>query len=179
MGRNINYELFQRHPGNPILSVEDWPYRANSVFNAAAAEVKGKILLLARVEDFRGISHLTVARSDDGIRDWQIDDEPTLMPEPEKHPEEIWGIEDPRITWIEEMNQWAICYTAYSKSGPLVSLALTTDFVSFERLGPVMPPEDKDAALFPFKISGRWAMLHRPVCRSRSEEHTSELQSRL
>jgi predicted GH43/DUF377 family glycosyl hydrolase len=166
MGRNINYELFKRHPDNPILSVEDWPYRANSVFNAAVAEVDGKVLLLARVEDYRGISHLTAARSDNGIDDWQIDDGPTLMPEPEKYPEEIWGIEDPRITWIEEMNKWAICYTAYSKGGPLVSLAMTKDFMSFERLGPVMPPEDKDAALFPVKFGGRWAMIHRPVPRS-------------
>ena len=163
MSRNSDNELFQRYPDNPILSVEDWPYKANSVFNAAAAEVKNKVLLLARVEDFRGISHLTVARSDDGINDWQIDDKPTLMPEPEQHPEEIWGIEDPRITWIEEMSRWAICYTAYSKGGPLVAIAMTKNFVSFERLGPVMTPEDKDAALFPVKFDNRWAMIHRPV----------------
>jgi predicted GH43/DUF377 family glycosyl hydrolase len=30
------------------------------------------------------------------------------------------------------------------------------------RLGPVMPPEDKDAALFPRRFDGRWAMIHRP-----------------
>ncbi|MFH1716782.1 MAG: glycosidase [Planctomycetota bacterium] len=155
--------LFQRYTHNPILSVRDWPYRANSVFNAAAVEVDGKIILLARVEDFRGMSHLTAARSDDGINGWQIDNEPTFKPEPETHPEEIWGIEDPRITWIEEMKKWAVCYTAYSKSGPLVSMALTSDFKSFERLGPVMPPEDKDAALFPVRFNGLWAMLHRPV----------------
>lgn len=68
MSRNLNHELFERHPDNPILSVSDWPYRANSVFNAAAAELDGKTILLARVEDFRGISHLTAARSDDGMQ---------------------------------------------------------------------------------------------------------------
>ena len=164
--QKLNDELFRRHSGNPILSVRDWPYKANSVFNAAAAEVDGGILLLARVEDFRGISHLTAARSTNGITDWRIDAAPTLRPEPDKHPEELWGIEDPRITWIEELQQWAICYTAYSKGGPLVSMALTSDFRSFERLGPVMPPEDKDAALFPVKFNGLWAMLHRPVPKS-------------
>jgi beta-1,4-mannooligosaccharide/beta-1,4-mannosyl-N-acetylglucosamine phosphorylase len=166
MKQNTGYELFQRHPDNPILTVSNWPYRANSVFNAAAAHVDGKILLLARVEDFRGISHLTVARSEDGITNWQIDSAPTLKPEPEKYPEEIWGIEDPRITWIEDMGKWAICYTAYSRGGPLVSMALTSNFRTFRRLGPVMPPEDKDAALFPVKFNGLWAMLHRPVSRS-------------
>lgn len=164
--RNSSDELFQRHPDNPILSVEDWPYKANSVFNAAAAEVDGEILLLTRVEDFRGISHLTAARSEDGISDWRIDAAPTLRPQSDKYPEELWGIEDPRITWIDEMNQWGICYTAFSKGGPLVSMALTSDFKSFERLGPVMPPEDKDAALFPVKFNGLWAMLHRPVPKS-------------
>jgi len=166
MKQNTGYELFQRHPDNPILTVSSWPYRANSVFNAAAAEVNGKILLLARVEDYRGISHLTAARSEDGITNWQIDSAPTLKPEPEKYPEELWGIEDPRITRIEDMGKWAICYTAYSKGGPLVSLALTSNFKTFRRLGPVMPPEDKDAALFPVKFNGLWAMLHRPVPRS-------------
>jgi predicted GH43/DUF377 family glycosyl hydrolase len=166
MEKNAGYELFQRYPGNPILTVSDWPYRANSVFNAAAVEIDGSILLLARVEDFRGISHLTAARSEDGISNWQIDAAPTLRPEPEKYPEELWGIEDPRITWIDQMGEWAICYTAYSKGGPLVSLAMTSNFKSFKRLGPVMPPEDKDAALFPVRFNGLWAMLHRPVPRS-------------
>ncbi|MBN1804440.1 MAG: hypothetical protein JW837_04255 [Sedimentisphaerales bacterium] len=159
-------ELFRRYPGNPILSVEDWPYKANSVFNAAAVEVDGKTVLLARVEDFRGMSHLTVAKSDDGINNWQIEKKPSLKPEHKKYPEELWGIEDPRITRLEELNKWAICYTAYSKGGPLVSLAMTSDFKSFEKMGPVMPPEDKDAALFPVKFNGLWAMLHRPVPRS-------------
>lgn len=166
MGKTTSHELFQRDPGNPILSVEDWPYKANSVFNAAATQINAKTLLLVRVEDFRGISHLTAAVSNDGVSSWQIDDKPSLLPEPEKYPEEIWGIEDPRITWLEEYRQWVIAYTAYSQGGPLVSLATTTDFKNFTRLGPVMPPEDKDAALFPVRFNGRWAMLHRPVAKS-------------
>lgn len=163
MGKTHYKELFTRHPNNPILSVSDWPYKANSVFNAAAARFDGSTLLLVRVEDYRGISHLTVAKSKDGISDWQIDSEPALKPDPAQHPEEIWGIEDPRITWLDSIGRWAITYTAYSKGGPLVSLAVTEDFKTFERLGPVMPPEDKDAALFPVKFKDRWAMLHRPV----------------
>jgi predicted GH43/DUF377 family glycosyl hydrolase len=43
-----------------------------------------------------------------------------------------------------------------------VSLARTRDFKTFERLGPVMPPEDKDAAVFPVRFKGRWALVHRP-----------------
>jgi predicted GH43/DUF377 family glycosyl hydrolase len=39
---------------------------------------------------------------------------------------------------------------------------MSRDFRSVHRLGPVMPPEDKDAALFPRRVGGRWAMVHRP-----------------
>jgi predicted GH43/DUF377 family glycosyl hydrolase len=156
-------ELFARHPANPILTARDLPYPANTVFNAGATLIDGETLLLMRVEDRRGHSHLTVARSKDGISDWQIDPQPSFTADPDRYPEEIWGVEDPRITWLEEPGHYAIAYTAFSVGGPLVSLATTSDFKKFQRLGPVMPPEDKDAALFPVKFNGRWAMLHRPV----------------
>jgi len=166
MEKARGHRLLERHPDNPILSVEDWPYDANSVFNAGVAMVNGETLLLVRVEDFRGISHFTTARSKDGIGNWRIEAKPSLFPDPKSHPEEIWGIEDPRISWLEPLRKWVICYTAYSSGGPLVSLATTEDFKSFERLGPVMPPEDKDAALFPVQFNGLWTMLHRPVPKS-------------
>lgn len=156
-------ELFKRYPNNPIVKASDMPYLANSVFNAGATLIGDETLLLMRVEDRRGISHLTVARSKDGITNWKIDPHPTLMPDPQNYPEEVWGIEDPRITYIEELKLWAILYTSYSKAGPLVSLAVTSDFKNFQRKGAVMPPEDKDAALFPERFNGRWAMLHRPA----------------
>lgn len=136
------------------------------MFNPGATNFRGKVLLFARVEDRRGFSHLTKAISEDGVGNWQIDDTPTLEPEPDKHPEELWGIEDPRISWLGELGRWSITYTAYSHGGPLVAMALTDDFISFERLGPVMPPEDKDAALFPRRINCKWALIHRPIVTS-------------
>ena len=39
----------------------------------------------------------------------------------------------------------------------------TKDFRSFERYGVIMQPEDKDAALLPRRIGGRWALIHRPM----------------
>jgi len=156
--------LFQRHPRNPILTAKDWPYSINSVFNAGATLLPdGTTLLLCRVEDRRGHSHLCVARSKNGVDHWEIDPEPTLLPDPNKHPEELWGIEDPRITYVAELNSYVIAYTSYSRGGPGVSLALTRDFRSFERLGVVMPPHDKDAALLPRRINGLWALIHRPT----------------
>jgi len=156
--------LFTRYTKNPILTRDDWPYPVNSVMNAGAVQLEsGDVLLLCRVEDRRGMSHLCAARSSNGVDGWRIDAEPTLMPSPRQHPEEIWGIEDPRITYVPELEQYAIAYTSFARGGPGVSLALTKDFKTFERFGVIMPPEDKDAALLPRKIAGRWAMIHRPV----------------
>ncbi|HEX6273192.1 MAG TPA: hypothetical protein VFZ53_09135 [Polyangiaceae bacterium] len=163
MGKASPRELFQRHPENPILTARDLPYTANAVFNAGAVIVDGETILLLRVEDRRGFSHLTVARSADGMSGWRIDSEPTFPARPDTHPEEAWGIEDPRITYVEEQKRWYVAYTAYSRGGPLVSLAWTDDWKTFNRLGPVMAPEDKDAALFPRRFDGRWVLIHRPV----------------
>src|SRR3979411_2068607 len=59
--------LFRRHPGNPLLSAADWPYAAHSVFNPGATQLSsGETLLLVRVEDRRGMSHLTAARRKEG-----------------------------------------------------------------------------------------------------------------
>ncbi len=162
MTRPDDVQVLQRSDANPILTAADVPYPANSVFNPGAARVEDETVLLLRVEDLRGISQLHVARSTDGVRDWRFDPEPLLRSDVEHYPEEIWGCEDPRLTFLPEREEWAIAYTAYSRRGPLVSLAVTRDFRSVRRLGPVMPPEDKDAALFPRRFDGRWAMIHRP-----------------
>ncbi|HLF26693.1 MAG TPA: glycosidase [Anaerolineae bacterium] len=156
--------LFQRHPGNPILTAADWPYPVHSVFNPGATTLAdGTTLLLCRAEDRRGHSHLCAARSKNGIDQWEIDPQPTLMPDPQNFPEELWGIEDPRITFVPELGKYVVVYTSYSRGGPGVSVALTVDFRTFERLGVIMSPEDKDAALFPRRIRGSWVLIHRPV----------------
>jgi len=163
-GTNHDEGLLHRYSSNPILTSKDWPYAINSVFNAGATRLEdGSTLLLCRVEDRRGISHLCAARSANGVDGWQIDAVPTLMPNPEEYPEELWGIEDPRVTYVPELRQYAVVYTSYSRGGPGVSLALTKDFHTFERYGVIMSPDDKDAALLPHKIGGYWALIHRPM----------------
>jgi len=156
--------LFHRHAQNPILCSADWPYPAHTVFNAGATRLQdGTTLLLCRVEDRRGHSHLCAARSANGVDAWTIDATPTFPPDPIDHPEELWGVEDPRITYVDELKKYVVAYTAYSRGGPGVALALTDDFRTFERYGLVMQPDDKDAALLPRRIDGRFALIHRPV----------------
>ncbi|MGA2296454.1 MAG: glycosidase [FCB group bacterium] len=162
-------ELFKRSNLNPILTSANWTYPINSVFNPGATLLQdGTTLLLCRVEDRNGQSHLCAARSANGMDGWIIDPEPTLMADPENFPEEVWGIEDPRITYIPELCKYAVVYTAYTRDGPGVALAFTEDFHKFERYGIIMPPEDKDAALLPHRIGEYWALIHRPVSSPRA-----------
>jgi predicted GH43/DUF377 family glycosyl hydrolase len=154
-------ELFRRHPSNPILTAGDWGYPVNAVFNPAAAALDGGTVLLARVEDRRGISHLTVARSANGVDGWAIETEPLLAPADGVATEQ-WGFEDPRVVWVAELGRWVITCTAYGPAGPAVYLATTEDFTTVERHGIVMHPDDKNAALLPHRVDGRWVLLHRP-----------------
>lgn len=160
-----NYRnIFIRYTGNPIITPDNLPYPANSVFNPGAVTFKDQTLLLMRVEDLRGFSHLTRATSTDGFTGWVIDNHPTLEPDP-SYQEEQFGLEDPRIVFLEDLGKYAITYVSFSRGGPVVSVALTEDFSTFDRLGCIMPPEDKDASLFPRKVKGRYVLIHRPIIR--------------
>ncbi len=158
-------ELFIREKSNPIITSENMPYDVNTVFNPGVAEYDGQIVLLLRVEDLQGQSHLTVARSKNGVDNWQIETKPLIFPQPdtEEYAYEQFGCEDARITYIPEKDEYFICYTAYSPVGPGVATAVTKDFASVKKFGLTFPPNNKDAAIFPRKFNDKWVMLHRPV----------------
>jgi predicted GH43/DUF377 family glycosyl hydrolase len=151
--------LFQRHPANPLLTVQDAPLPAAAVMNPGVAEYGGEVVLLVRVEDRRGISSIHVARSGNGVDGWRWDAEPLLAPE---DPYEEWGCEDARVTDMDD-GTWMITYTAASRYGAAVALARTADFRRVERLGIVMSPNNKDAVIFPDQVEQQWMMLHRPA----------------
>ena len=153
--------LFQRHRTNPIITASDLSYQANAVFNAGAADLGYEVLLLVRVESCSGRSHLIVARSADGVSNWRFATNALLHPA-DGEAFERNGCEDCRLTWMEELQQWVISYVGYGDSGPGVALARTTDFRTVERLGLVMQPDNKNATLFPTRLNGLYAMLHRP-----------------
>jgi predicted GH43/DUF377 family glycosyl hydrolase len=158
------HDLFKRHPGNPLLSTLHWPYPAHTVFNPGACRLAdGRTLLLARVEDRQGFSHLTKAISADGVDNWIVDKQPTIIPDPENFPEEKWGVEDPRIVFVHDLQEYVITYTAFSEAGPVVAIARTKDFETITKVGKVSVPDDKDSALFPRTFGGKFAMIHRPM----------------
>ena len=102
------------------------------------------------------MSHLRAARSRDGLH-FTIDESPALFPAMEY---EAFGIEDPRITQIGA--DFYVSYVGVSAQGIVTALARTRDFRQFERLGIIFAPDNKDVALFPEKIGGKYYALHRP-----------------
>lgn len=162
MARAMRMDLLHRWEGNPAISLEDVPFRANTVFNGTPIVRDDGIYMLLRVEGQRGYSFFALARSTDGLR-FTLDDKPVMLPEKSgpyaEH--EVKGIEDPRATVLD-----GICYIMYvavGPCGPRIALARTDDCINYERLGLVSEPGNKDGVLFPRKIGGRYARLDRPL----------------
>ncbi len=172
----IEHELFERSPRNPIIKPSDLPYPCDCVCNPGAHIVDGEVLLLLRVIDQEGSSHITVARSKDGVTDWRIEDTPLLAPTDRNLPFETYGCEDPRLVYLKECGKYVITYTGYSPLGAGVCIATTEDFKTVDRFGLVLAPNNKDASLFPRQIKGKYWMLHRPTLGSMEHIWLTESQ---
>jgi len=167
--RNIRMERFA---GNPIITPKaenSWESRA--AFNPAAVYEDGKVHLLYRAMSEDNTSVFGYASSRDGFHIDERLDEPVYVPREEfekKHvPNGNSGCEDARLTKIGD--RFYLCYTAYDSYLPRVAMSsiAVSDFLAkrWEWKKPVIisPPgiDDKDAAVFPRKIGGKYAFLHR------------------
>ena len=164
MNNHHHLELFQRHKHNPILTAANWPYQVNSVFNPGATLLATAPLCYYAAWRIGAVIPIYAPHAPrmESILGDRLP--PTFMADPGTLSRRNYGAsKTPRITYVPELGQYAIVYTAYASGGPGVALALTKDFHSFERYGVIMQPEDKDAALLPRRIDGRWALIHRPV----------------
>ena len=85
----------------------------------------------------QGYSHLTIARSKNGKTDWNIQPAPSLIAD-SKFGEAVFGLEDPRIIWLEDRQEYIITCVSFFEGvtgePPGVSLIATKDFLEFKRL---------------------------------------------
>ena len=102
------------------------------------------------------LSHLRLASSDDGVR-FTVSD--TSIFGEGKH--ESFGIEDCRVAELDGL--FYLLYTAVSENGHGIGMISTSDWQSFNRHGVIIPPANKDGALFEEKIGGEYWCLHRPT----------------
>ncbi len=104
------------------------------------------------------ISHLRLVCSDDGIHFREPADFPAqIFGQGEL---ETFGIEDCRVSCIN--GGYYLTYTQVSEHGVGVGLMKTTDWRQFQRYGMILPPHNKDCALFESKIDDKYYCLHRP-----------------
>ncbi len=167
--------MFQltRHEGGPILSPDaSLSWEDEGVFNPGVVKEGDEVIMLYRAlgENDNYISRLGLAKSKDGVTFERVSSEPVYGPTEEF---DKWGTEDPRIVKIGD--DFYITYVALAdpvkQNGQFTpdletstALLRTKDFISFENLGLISPghSDNKDIVLFPRKINGKYAMLHRP-----------------
>jgi predicted GH43/DUF377 family glycosyl hydrolase len=164
---------FERFPGNPIIEpVAGHPWESKATFNPGAIYLDGKVHLLYRAMSDDNTSVLGYASSTDGFRVSERLSDPAYVPradfEAKLVPGGNSGCEDPRITKIGDTIY--MCYTSYDGKDPprvtFTSIA-ADDFVAkrWNWSKPViispLEKDDKDAALFPKKIKGKYVFLHR------------------
>lgn len=117
----------------------------------------------ARVVNYKGadylttISHLRLLSSINGI---DFSEELAYPPIFGDGVLESFGIEDCRVSKIDEL--YYLTYTAVSANGVGVGLKTTKDWKQFEDKGMILPPHNKDCAIFEEKINGKFYALHRP-----------------
>lgn len=117
----------------------------------------------ARVVNYKGVdylttlSHLRLLCSDDGIHFYEPEGYHPITGEGIL---QTFGIEDCRVTFLE--NKYYLTFTSVSDNGVGVGLKTTTDWKNFQSHGMILPPHNKDCAVFSEKINGQYYALHRP-----------------
>ena len=150
-------EQVWRYSHNPIIDRRPIPC-AYSVYNSAVVPFEGKFAGVFRVEYTTRMPYLHTGFSDDGIH-WNLSHDRLVL---EGADADIAAMEyayDPRVTKVEDYYyvQWCNGY-----HGPTIGLARTQDFVHFQQLENAFLPYNRNGAIFPRKINGRYAMLSRP-----------------
>jgi predicted GH43/DUF377 family glycosyl hydrolase len=152
----------RRHPANPLLLPDPASaWESYNVFNPSVIHHNGLFHMHYRAQGLDWVSRIGYAVSTDGVH-WNRLRQPVLVPQGEW---ESRGVEDPRVTWLED--SFVMAYTAYGASAvggfeitPM--FARSQNLVDWERLGPLVRGEDnKDHLLFPRRLNGRYVALHR------------------
>jgi predicted GH43/DUF377 family glycosyl hydrolase len=153
----------ERLADQPVLSPGNPPWASAGVFNAAAAIVKGRTVLLFRAQDQQGTSRIGYAESKDGLH-FTMDPKPVLAPEAPY--EAGGGVEDPRLVRIGDT--WYLTYTGYNRRDAQLCLATSKDLRHWQRRGVILPAYKgtwnqkwtKSGAIVPQQIDGRWWMYY-------------------
>ncbi len=153
-----NETVFKRYEGNPIITAKAVP-RANSIHNSAIVKVKGRYQGIFRVDEIDLNYTLHVGESKDGIH-WKLDPRRIRMKSGDPEVRVTDHSYDPRVTRIGDTFYVTWCNS--DEHGPCIGLATTRDFKKFKQWENPLPPANRNCVIFPRKIRGKYAILHRP-----------------
>jgi predicted GH43/DUF377 family glycosyl hydrolase len=103
------------------------------------------------------MSHFRLVASGDGISFAEDLSYPAMFGQGEL---ESYGIEDCRVAQIGQT--YYLTFTKVSEHGVGVGLRSTTDWRNVVQHGMILPPHNKDCAIFGEQIGGKYFALHRP-----------------
>lgn len=153
-----NETVFKRYVGNPIITAKAVP-RANSIHNSAIVKYGSGYAGIFRVDEINMNYSLHVGKSRDGIR-WQIDPKNAKIISRDPDIKVSDHSYDPRITRLGDT--YYVTWCNAEAQGPCIGLATTKDFKTFTQMENPLPPANRNCVLFPRKIKGKYAILHRP-----------------
>ena len=153
-----NERVFTRYRGNPIITAKAVP-RANSIHNSAIVRFGTGFTGIFRVDEQDMSFTLHVGRSRDGIR-WEIDPKRIRMTSDNPEIRMTEHSYDPRITKLG--TTYYVTWCNAGPQGPSNGLAATKDFKAFRQMESPLPTANRNCVIFPRKIKGKYAMLHRP-----------------
>ena len=146
-----------RYGRNPIIDRRA-TQRSNSIFNSAVVPFKKAFAGVFRIDDDARRMNIHRGASEDGIT-WKIDDDPiAFVNDSPDLPHSDYKY-DPRVIRVEDRFYVMWCD---GNHGASIGAGYTTDFETFHRLENPFPPFNRNGVLFPRKIKGRFAVLHRP-----------------
>jgi len=103
------------------------------------------------------MSYLRLVSSTDGIHFKEEVEYPPIFG---RGYQESFGIEDCRVATMKD--GYYLTFTEVSPVAVGVGLIRTNDWKTYQRYGMILPPHNKDCALFEEKIEEKYYMLHRP-----------------
>lgn len=161
-------ELLRKSSYPVLLPDPASEWESYNVFNPAVIYQNHLWHMYYRAQGLDWVSRIGYAVSQDGLH-WNRLRYPVLEPHDDT---DIRGIEDPRV--VEMEGKFYMTYTAYGVSVPAGKapthagggirpmIACSSNLITWERIGPIVTGEDnKDHVLFPRKINGMYAALHR------------------
>jgi beta-1,4-mannooligosaccharide/beta-1,4-mannosyl-N-acetylglucosamine phosphorylase len=146
-----------RYRGNPVIPLNPVPI-ANSVFNSAVVPFRDGFAGVFRCDDSCRRMNIHRGFSSDGIN-WTLDEAPIVFTDVEPDLPDSQYKYDPRVIEIEGRFYIVWCNGYH---GPCLGAGYTDDFETFYRLESFFMPYNRNGVLFPEKINGRYALLHRP-----------------